>query len=262
MKEQYNKLFEDVHLSEAAKEKIMEQEEEQSFTGSKRSKGRTGIKAAVLVGIMFLGSTGIYAATQLQKSSEKQPDRTWQVETDKELTDIADITLATSKPEQKKDENLYDVKLSYIPDGYKQDKKDTFFYRKGKKDENGFFSVILYHMNADYKTIQAKKGLEEFQTKDGQGYIADKGHRYVARFMYNDSSYMLCIDGSNMPKKEVRKIAENASLYQVAKKKDIQASYIEWTDECQKEMDAYIKRVKKLEKDIQKRVQKEEQEKK
>ena len=86
MKDQYNELFEGVHLSETAKEKIREQETERSDTETKRSKGRMGIRAAVLVGIVLLGSTGIYAATHLPniKKPEKQHDSEWQVQVETE----------------------------------------------------------------------------------------------------------------------------------------------------------------------------------
>ena len=243
MKDPYNELFEGVHLSEAAKKRILEKEEKQSCTGAKRGRGRTGIKAAVLVGIVLLGSTGIYAATQLPG---KQHTSKWQVQVEK---DYAEIALATNKPEKEEKQGLYDVKLTYIPDGFKQDEEDTFLYRKGKKDENGFFSVILYHLNTEYKTIREAEGLEKFQTKDGQGYIGgEKGKRPFALLMYDDASYMVYIDGANMSKKEVRKIAEGAALYQVSDKKEIQASYIEWTEKRQKEKDAYIEQMKKREK--------------
>lgn len=118
-------------------------------------------------------------------------------------------------------------------------KNNREFPRFSHPDENGFFSVILYHLKTDYKTIQTAEGLEKFQTKEGEGTITGvkkgDGERYVAYLMYNDSSYMVCIDGSNMPKKEVQKIVEGAVLHPVEKKKDIQASYIEWTRERQQD---------------------------
>lgn len=169
---------------------------------------------------------------------------------DKDFEEIAEVSLATKKPQDIKKEGLCDIKLSYVPHGFKQNKKDTYFYRKGNTDESGFFSVILYHMKTDYRTIRRTKGLEKFQTKEGQGVIADKGgRRYIALCQYNDAGYMICIDGCNMPKKEVRKIAENASLFEVSKKKDIQASYIEWTKDRQKKMDEYIEKIEKMEKE-------------
>lgn len=251
MKDQYNELFEGVHLSETAKEKIKEQKARQSHTETKRGRGRMGIPAAVLAGIVLLGSTGIYAAVHLPSSPEKQRDGKWQTHVEKDIEQVTEVTLATKKPEQREKEGLYDVKLSYIPHGYKQDKKDTYFYRKGKKDENGFFSVILYHLKTEYKTIRRTEGLKEFQTEGGQGIIADKGgRRYIALFQYNnDSDYMICIDGCNMPKKEVQKIAESASLYEVSKKKQIQASYVEWTKENQQWMDKYIERIEKMQRE-------------
>lgn len=245
MKNQYNELFEGVHLSETAKEKLREREEKRSLPERKWGRGKTGIKVAVLMGIVLLGSTGIYAATQLPKPPKKQHSSEWQVQVDKELAEVA---LATYKPEKEDKSGLYDVKLTYIPEGFKQDKEDTYFYRKGKRDENGFFSVILYHMNTGYKTICAEEGLENFQTKEGQGYIIGKGGRYIAMLMYDNVNYMVQIDGANMSKKEVRKIAEGAALYQVEKKEEIQASYIEWTEECLKKKEAYIKKMKKMEK--------------
>lgn len=249
MKEQYNELFKEIHLSKTAKEKIREQEEKRVKKNTKQNKCRMGFRAAALVGIVFLGSTGIYAATHLPPSTEKQRGEKWQIHVDKEFEGIAEVSLATEKPENSEKEGLRDIKLSYIPHGFNQDKEDTYFYRKGKRDENGFFSVILYHMKTDYRTIRRAEGLKKFQTKEGQGIIADKGGgRYIALFQYNDSNYMICIDGCNMQKKEVRKIAENASLFEVSKKKDIQASYIEWTSDRQKKMDEYIDKIEKMEK--------------
>lgn len=250
MKEQYNELFKEIHLSETAKEKIREQEEQRTQKLTKRDKCRMGFRAAALVGIVFLGSTGIYAATHLPTSTEKQSGEKWQVHVDKGSEEIAEVSLATRKPENSEKEGLCDIKLSYIPHGFKQDKEDTYFYRRGKKDENGFFSVILYHMKTDYRTIRRTEGLKKFQTEEGQGIIADKGgRRYIALLQYNDSDYMICIDGCNMPKKEVRKIAENASLFEVSEKKDIQASYIEWTSDRQKKMNEYIEKIEKMEKE-------------
>lgn len=239
MKNQYNDLFEEVHLSETAKEKLQERVEKLTCTERRRGKGRTGFKVAVFVGVMLLGSTGIYAATQLPKLHDSK----WQVQTEK---DHAEISLTTNKSEKEEKSGLYDVKLTYIPDGFKQDKEDTYFYRKGKKDENGTFSVILYHMNADYKAMRTAKGLEKFQTKEGQGYIVGQRKRYITMFKYDNVNYMVQIDGDSMSKKEVQKIAEGATLYPVEKKEDIQASYIEWTKELQKENDRYIEKMKKL----------------
>ena len=65
-------------------------------------------------------------------------------------------------------------------------------------------------------------------------------------FKYDNVNYMVQIDGDSMSKKEVQKIAEGATLYPVEKKEDIQASYIEWTKELQKENDRYIEKMKKL----------------
>lgn len=242
MKDQYNDLFEEVHLSETAKEKLWERAEKLTCTERRRGRGRTGFKAAVLVGVMLLGSTGIYAATQLPKLSEKKHDSKWQVQVEK---DHAEISLATNKPEKEEKSALYDVKLTYIPEGFKQDKEDTYFYKKGKKDENGSFSVILYHMNTDYKAMRTAKGLEEFQTKEGQGYIVGQRKRYMTMFKYDNVNYIVQIDGDSMSKKEVQKIAEGATLFPVEKKEDIQASYIEWTKELQKENDRYIEKMKK-----------------
>lgn len=239
MKNQYNDLFEEVHLSETAKEKLQERVEKLTCTERRRGKGRTGFKVAVLVGVMLLGSTGIYAATQLPKFHGSK----WQVQTEK---DHAEISLTTNKSEKEEKSGLYDVNLTYIPDGFKQDKEDTYFYRKGKKDENGTFSVILYHMNTDYKAMRTAKGLEKFQTKEGQGYIVGQRKRYITMFKYDNVNYMVQIDGDSMSKKEVQKIAEGATLYPVEKKEDIQASYIEWTKELQKENDRYIEKMKKL----------------
>lgn len=243
MKDQYNELFEGVQLSETAKEKISERVGEQNHTETKWSKGRMGIKAAVLVGVLFLGSTGIYAATHLPntKAPEKQHDSEWQVQVKKDRG-YAEFSLVTNKPEKKEKYGLYDVKLNYIPKGFKQDKEDTFFYRKGKKDENGFFSVILYRLKTDYKTLRSSGGLETFETEEGQGYITGQDNCYITMFKYDDVNYMVQIDGCNMPKKEVRKIAEGAALYPVKKKEEIQASYIVWTKELQKEKDRYIEK--------------------
>lgn len=257
MKDQYNELFEEVHLSEATKEKIRERETQPSHTESKRSKSRMGIRIAVLVGIVFLGSTGIFAATHLPniKKPEKQHDSEWQVQ-EEEDRGFGVFSLVTNKPENKpenKSENktekkeksgLYDVKLNYIPKGFKQDKEDTFFYRKGKKDENGFFSVILYRLKTDYTTLRASEVLETFETEEGQGYITghDDCNSYITMLKYDDVDYMVQIDGSNMPKKEVLKIAKGAALYPVKKKEEIQASYIVWTKELQKEKDRYIEK--------------------
>lgn len=243
MKDPYNELFDGVHLSETAKKNILENEVEQSCTGKRQGKSRAGIKVAVLLGIVFLGSTGIYAATQLPV---KQHTSKWQVQVE---DGRAEIALTTNKPKKEEKQGLYDVKLSYIPDGFKQDEEDTFFYRKGEKDENGFFSVILYHLDTEYKTIREADGLEKIRIKDGQGYIGGKKNkRPFALLMFEDVNYMVYIDGANMSKKEVRKIAEGAALYQVEDKKDIQASYIEWTEERQKEKDALIEQMKKAKK--------------
>lgn len=250
MKDQYNELFEEVHLSEATKEKIRERETERTHTETKRNKGRMGIRAAVLVGIVFLGSTGIYAATHLPniKRPEKQHDSEWQVQVEEDRG-YAEFSLATNTPEntpeKKEKSGLYDVKLNYIPKGFKQDKEDKFFYRKGKKDENGFFSVILYRLKTDYKTLRASEVLETFETEEGQGYITghDDCNSYITMLKYDDVDYMVQIDGSNMPKKEVLKIAKGAALYPVKKKEEIQASYIVWTKELQKEKDRYIEKI-------------------
>lgn len=244
MKDHYNELFEEVHLSEATKEKIRERETERTHTETKRSKGRMGIRAAVLVGIVFLGSTGIYAATHLPniKKPEKQHDSEWEVQVEEDRG-YAEFSLATNKPEQKEKSGLYDVKLNYIPKGFKQDKEDTFFYRKGKKDENGFFSVILYRLKTDYTTLRSSEVLETFETEEGQGYITGETNRYITMLKYDDVDYMVQIDGSNMPKKEVLKIAKGATLYPVKKKEEIQASYIVWTKERQKEKDRYIEKI-------------------
>lgn len=254
MKDQYNELFEGVHLSETAKEKIRERETQPSHTETKRSKGRMGIRAAVLVGIVFLGSTGIFAATHLPnvKKAEKQHDSEWQVQ-EEEDRGFGVFSLVTNKPENKTENKpekkeksgLYDVKLNYIPKGFKQDKEDKFFYRKGKKDENGFFSVILYRLKTDYTTLRASQVLETFETEEGQGYITghDDCNCYITMLKYDDVDYMVQIDGSNMPKKEVLKIAKGATLYPVKKKEEIQASYIVWTKERQKEKDRYIEKI-------------------
>lgn len=245
MKNKYRELFEEVHLSESAVERIEEEAEKIRNTEYRKPHsygGRRFLKAAALLGIVLaLGGTVSYAVTVLVKENKES------VKLEKEIQDKrADIKIRKETEdkkavEAKKDSAFYDVKLSYIPKGYQQDKKDKFFYRE--KKGNGFFSVILYHLQTEYRTVRSADKVKEFETKLGKGYYGGRSGCYFAILAFKDKDYMVYIDGSNMSQDEVKKIAQESSLIEVETKKDIQASYIEHTKKRQKEIDKQIKEV-------------------
>ncbi|MCH5251665.1 MAG: DUF4367 domain-containing protein [Lachnospiraceae bacterium] len=247
MKEQYRELLDDVHLSEKAVKEI-EKKGEQLRRERKRVYGGSKVfkAAACFLVILVLGSSAAGAAVHYSRMNSKDDSRVnGRVE-----NDIADIVINTTEPKAKEDTTkdngksaFYDVKLSYVPEGYRQDKEDLFLYRHTK--ENKFFSVILYHLKTKYQTVRAAEKLKKFKSSLGQGYYGGKekgeGKSYFAILVFKDSNYMVYIDGSNMPLKEVKKIAQGSSLVEVAKKKDIQASFIEWTKERQEEVNNFRK---------------------
>ncbi len=243
MKDKYRELFEDVHLSKSAingiKERADELQNEKSRKVSRHGSGRF-LKAAALLGIVLtLGGTVSYAVVHFTKKDNS-------IKMSNEIQDKrADIRLGKKKANDKKevgkkeDSALYDVKLSYIPKGYKQDKTDSYLYRDKKGD--GYFSVILYHLQTEYRTARSADKVKELETELGKGYYGGRGHGQYALLVMKGTDYMVYIDGSNMPQKEVKKIAQGASLTEVKTKKDIQASYIEYTKEKRAEADKFIK---------------------
>ena len=243
MKDKYRELFEDVHLSKSAingiKERADELQNEKSRKVSRHGSGRF-LKAAALLGIVLtLGGTVSYAVVHFTKKDNS-------IKMSNEIQDKrADIRLGKKKANDKKevgkkeDPALYDVKLSYIPKGYKQDKTDSYLYRDKKGD--GYFSVILYHLQTEYRTARSADKVKELETELGKGYYGGRGHGQYALLVMKGTDYMVYIDGSNMPQKEVKKIAQGASLTEVKTKKDIQASYIEYTKEKRAEADKFIK---------------------
>lgn len=256
MKDRYNELFDEIHLSETAKQSI---EEKAALLYSahqkKRKSGKVNkyIKAAVLIMVILaVGGTGTYAASQYnrQQDTHNNNNRLEHTLTDKraEITvnttpaqEKAGIAVSEAAVQEKTDKSFYDVKLSYLPEGYEQDKTDLYLYRA--KDRNEFFSVILYRLQTDYHTYRTADQIKEFQTREGQGYLGGVKYRYYAIVAVKDKDYVIYIDGGNVPKKEIKKIAEKASLVSVKKKSDIQASYIEWTPELQKSADEHHKKV-------------------
>lgn len=243
MKNKYRELFEDVKLSESAIKNVTEKAEELQNEKCKRVNmygGRRFLKAAALLGVVLtLGVTVSYAAVHFTKRDNS-------VKMSKEIQDKrADIKLGKDKAndkqevDKKKDSALYDVKLSYIPKGYKQDKTDSYLYRDKKGD--GYFSVILYHLQTEYRTARSADKVKELETELGKGYYGGRGHGQYTLLVMKGTDYMVYIDGSNMPQKEVKKIAQGASLTEVKTKKDIQASYIEYTKEKRAEADKFIK---------------------
>ena len=243
MKDKYRELIEDVHLSKSAingiKERADELQNEKSRKVSRHGSGRF-LKAAALLGIVLtLGGTVSYAVVHFTKKDNS-------IKMSNEIQDKrADIRLGKKKANDKKevgkkeDSALYDVKLSYIPKGYKQDKTDSYLYRDKKGD--GYFSVILYHLQTEYRTARSADKVKELETELGKGYYGGRGHGQYALLVMKGTDYMVYIDGSNMPQKEVKKIAQGASLTEVKTKKDIQASYIEYTKEKRAETDKFIK---------------------
>lgn len=243
MKDKYRELFEDVHLSKSAingiKERADELQNEKSRKVSRHGSGRF-LKAAALLGIVLtLGGTVSYAVVHFTKKDNS-------IKMSNEIQDKrADIRLGKKKANDKKevgkkeDSALYDVKLSYIPKGYKQDKTDSYLYRDKKGD--GYFSVILYHLQTEYRTARSADKVKELETELGKGYYGGRGHGQYALLVMKGTDYMVYIDGSNMPQKEVKKIAQGASLTEVKTKKDIQANYIEYTKEKRAETDKFIK---------------------
>ncbi|MCH5265720.1 MAG: DUF4367 domain-containing protein [Lachnospiraceae bacterium] len=243
MKEKYRELFDEVHLSETA---IKEMEERREQLRSERKKmygGRKVFKAAAcFLVILVLGGSVAGAAAHYSRVDREDDSR---IDSRVE-NDVADIAISTTDPKEKEDapdDNdksvFYDVKLSYVPEGYRQDKEDSFLYRH--TEENKFFSVILYHLQTEYQTVRGAKKLKKFESSLGEGYYGGNKYSYFAILIFKDSNYMVYIDGANMPLKEVKKIAQGSSLVEVAKEKDIQASFIEWTKERQEETNNFRK---------------------
>lgn len=239
VKDKYRELFDEVHLSEEAISKVEERAEKLRNQGSRKTGGKRFLKAAALLGVILaLGGTVSYAVTYIAKEKSS-------IRLDKNVQDkCGEMKISKEGAKDKKadgaktDSAFYDVKLSYIPKGYKQDSEDAFLYRD-KKGE-GYFCVILYHLQTEYKTRRPANKIKEFKTKFGRGYYGGRDAVYFAILAFEDKDYMVYIDGSNMSEKEVKKIAEGSSLIGVEKKADIQASYIEWTEERQKETDRFM----------------------
>ena len=243
MKDRYRELLDDVHLSEKAVKEIEEKGEQLRSEGKKGYGGRKVLRAAAcLLIILVVGGSAAGAAVHYSRVNKEDESRIdGRVE-----NDVADIVISTAKPKEKEDtpdDNgesvFYDVKLSYIPEGYQQDKEDLFLYRHTK--ENKFFSVILYHLQTEYHTVRGAKKLKKFESSLGEGYYGGGKHHYYAILIFKDTDYMVYIDGADLTLKEVKKIAQGSSLVEVAKKKDIQASYIEWTKERQEEVNNFRK---------------------
>ena len=241
MREKYKELFENVHLSEKTVDKIREMGEKDGDKKKKERKGRRTVKAAVLIGaVLIFGASGAGAAISIHKAGENRRRMDGQVENKKARITVQMAEKDNSVSKSRKDA-LYDVKLSYLPEGYAQDKTDTYLYRE--KDGEGYFSVILYHLKAEYRAFRAADKLKTFRSGLGQGYYGGRGKGYFAILAFSDTDYMVYIDGSNMPEAEVKKIAQGASLAEVSKAEDIQASRIEWTEKRKKETEEFIARM-------------------
>ena len=243
MKDKYRELLDDVYLSEKAVKEIEEKSEQLRSGGKRVYGGRKVFKAAAcFLIIIVLGGSVAGAAVHYSRVDGEDDSR---IDGTVE-NGIADIVISTTDSKEKEDtpddnekSAFYDVKLSYVPEGYRQDKEDSFLYRHTK--ENKFFSVILYHLQTEYQTVRGAEGLKKFESSLGQGYYGGNKYSYFAILIFKDSNYMVYIDGGNMPLKEVKKIAQGSSLVEVEKKKDIQASFIEWTKERQEETNNFRK---------------------